>query len=354
MKKRILMALISALALVATACAAQPAGTSPPAGPRTLTVLTHESYVLSDEVIQEFASTNNAKVQFLKQPDAGQALNRAILTKEAPEADVLFGVDNTFFSRAIEAGILEAYRSPALDGIPAEFQLDPESRLTPIDFGDVCLNYDKAYFADKGLQPPQSLADLIRPEYKDLLVVENPAGSSPGLAFMMATIAVFGDDWLDYWEYLKANGVKVVEDWTIAYYTEFSGSSGKGPRPIVVSYATSPPAEVVFADPPIDAPPTAAVTAPDTCFRQIEFAGILKGTKNRDLAEKWIDFMLSVRYQEDLPLNQFVYPVNPQAKLPDIFVKFSTIAEQPANPAPEVIAANRDQWIEEWTETVLR
>jgi len=220
--------------------------TPTPAARRTLTILTHESFRLSDNVLQAFESANNATVRFLKLPDAGQALTRAILTSDAPEADVLFGVDNTFFSRAIDADILEAYRSPALDAIPNAFKLDPESRLTPIDFGDVCLNIDKAYFAGKNLPLPQSLADLARPEYQDLLVVENPAGSSPGLAFMLATVSVFGEEgWLDYWQQLKDNGVKVVEDWSTAYYVEFSASSGKGPRPIVVSYASSPPAEVV-------------------------------------------------------------------------------------------------------------
>ena len=352
MNKRILIPLISALALVTSACAAQPAT---PTGPRTLTVLTHESFALSEDVLEEFESANNATVQFLKQPDAGQALNRAILTKDNPEADVLFGVDNTFMSRALDEGILEPYRSPALAEISAEFQLDPENRLTPIDFGDVCLNYDKAYFAERNLQPPQALADLARPEYKDLLVVENPASSSPGLAFMLATVARFTEEsWLDYWADLENNGVKVVEDWTTAYYTEFSGSSGKGPRPIVVSYASSPPAEVFFAESSLEDAPAAAVTAPQTCFRQIEFVGILKGTKNRDLAEKWVAFMLGERYQEDVPLNQFVYPVNPQAELPEVFVKYSQIAQEPANLPPEAIAANRDRWIEEWTNTVLR
>ncbi len=324
-------------------------------GTRTLTVLSHESFALSDAVMQKFETDNQVKVQIIKQGDAGQALARAILTKDAPEADVLFGVDNTFMGRALDADILEPYAPPGLSVVPAAFMLDPSNRLTPIDYGDVCLNYDKAYFEQKKLAPPQTLTDLTKPEYKDLLVTENPAGSSPGLAFMLATVSAFGEDkWLDYWKQLKANGVKVVEDWNTAYYTEFSGSSGKGPRPIVVSYASSPPAEVVFANPPTDTAPTAAVTGPQTCFRQIEFAGILKGTKNRDLAEKWIDFMLSVPYQEDLPLNQFVYPVNPSAKLPDVFTKWSSIAQQPANLAPDVIAKNRDQWVTDWTNEVLR
>ena len=338
-----------------TATPTKPPVTPTPAGPRTLTLLTHESFALSDAVIKEFESANNATLKLIKQPDAGQALTRAILVKDNPEADMLFGVDNTFMSRALDADILEVYEPAALSAIPAEFQLDNSSRLTPIDYGDVCLNYDKAYFAKKKLQPPQSLADLTKPAYKNLLVVENPAGSSPGLAFMLATIDTIGqNNWLTYWKQLKDNGVKVVEDWNTAYYTEFSGSSGKGPRPMVVSYASSPPAEVVFANPPIDAPPTAAVTASGTCFRQVEFAGILKGTQNRDLAEKWIDFMLSLRYQEDLPLNQFVYPVHPDAKLPEVFDKWSVIATDPASLDPAVIAANRDKWIEQWTETVLK
>jgi thiamine transport system substrate-binding protein len=322
---------------------------------RTLTVLAHDSFALSDKVLQQFEQANNVKMQLIKQGDAGQALSRAILTRDSPEADVIFGVDNTFMGRALEAGILEAYQPIGLANVPKELQLDPTGHLIPIDYGDVCLNYDKAYFEQKKLPPPQTLTDLTKPEYKDLLVVENPAGSSPGLAFMLATISAYGEQrWLDFWGDLKKNGVKVVEDWNTAYYTEFSGSSGKGPRPIVVSYASSPPAEVIFADPPIDQAPTAAITNPQTCFRQIEFAGILKSTKNRDLAEKWIDFMLSVPYQEDLPLNQFVYPINPQAMLPEAFVKWSSAAQGPANLTPEAIAKNRERWIEEWTSTVLR
>ena len=359
MKKAVLTLLLAALISAACAPAALPPAPTKAATPsdeaRTLTVLTHESFALSDAVLQQFEQANNVKVQFIKQGDAGQALSRAILTKDNPEADVIFGVDNTFMGRALNAGILDTYRPIGLGHVPQEFQLDPTQQLIPIDYGDVCLNYDKAYFAQKQLPPPQKLADLTKPEYKNLLVIENPAGSSPGLAFMLATVSAFGEDrWLDFWADLKKNGVKVVEDWNTAYYTEFSGSSGKGARPIVVSYASSPPAEVIFADPPIDQAPTAAITDPKTCFRQIEMAGILKGSKNRDLAEKWIDFMLSVPYQEDLPLNQFVYPINPQAKLPEVFEKWSSVAQEPANLLPEVIAANRERWIEEWTNEVLR
>ncbi len=247
--------------------------------------MTHDSFAISEGVLAAFEQENNAKVQFLKAGDTGAALNKAILSKGNPLADVFYGVDNTFLSRALDEGIYEPYASPALADIPAEFQLDPENRALPVDFGDVCLNYDKAYFTEKGIAPPASLEDLLKPEYKSLLVVQNPATSSPGLAFLLATIGHFGQEgYLDYWKGLVANDVMVVNDWETAYYTEFSGSSGKGPRPIVVSYNSSPAFEVIYASPPVDQPPTAAVTADGACFRQVEFVGILQGARNRELA----------------------------------------------------------------------
>jgi thiamine transport system substrate-binding protein len=236
--------------------------------------------------------------------------------------------------------------------VPVEFQLDAKNRALPVDYGDVCINYSKAFFDKNGLQPPASLDDLKKPEYKDLLVVENPATSSPGLAFLLATISQYGDGYLDYWRALKANGVVVVDGWETAYYTNFSGSSGNGPQPMVVSYASSPAAEVIFATTPLDTAPTASITAPGTCFRQIEFVGILKGTPNRDLAEKFIDFMLSVPFQEDMPLKMFVYPVNSNATLPEAFVQYADVAQSPAG-VPANLESMRDTWINDWTEAVL-
>ncbi len=187
--------------------------------------------------------------------------------------------------------------------------------MTPIDFGDVCLNYDKDYFGKHELPPPTSLEALTKPEYKDLTVVENPATSSPGLAFMLGTIDHFGEEgWLGYWKQLEANGVEVASSWDEAYYTDFSGSSGKGPKPIVVSYASSPPAEVIFAETPLTEAPTAVVES--TCFRQVEFAGVLAGTKHDAAAQRFIDFMVGTTFQNDMPLNMFVYPVNTKAVLP--------------------------------------
>ncbi|MBI2845816.1 MAG: thiamine ABC transporter substrate-binding protein, partial [Chloroflexi bacterium] len=290
-----------------------------PAGPRTLTLMTHDSFAISDEVLAEFEAENNAQVEILRAGDAGAALNQAILSKDNPLGDVFFGVDNTFFSRALEADIFLPYRPAGLDKVPDEFELDPQYRLVPIDYGDVCLNYDKDYFAAQGLPVPQSLRDLTDPAYRGLLVVENPATSSPGLAFLLATLATFGETgdytYLDFWADLRENDILVTDGWETAYFTEFTRYGGG--RPIVVSYATSPPAEVFFSEGALTDPPTASILAAGSCFRQIEFAGVLKGTGNQDLAQKFIDYMLSLRFQEDIPLNMFVFPVNEEAQWPE-------------------------------------
>jgi thiamine transport system substrate-binding protein len=291
----------------------------------------------------------------LKSGDTGTALNKAILSRDNPLADVFYGVDNTFLSRALDEGIFVPYASPRLGDIPAGFKLDEQNRALPVDYGDVCLNYDRGYFNQHNLQPPHSLDDLLKPDYKGLLVVQNPATSSPGLAFLLATIGVYGEDsYLDYWKGLATNEVLVVNDWETAYNTEFSGSSGKGPRPIVVSYSSSPVFEVIYASTPIDEPPTAAVVDDNTCFRQIEFVGILQGGENRDLAEKWVDFMLDVDFQADMPMQMFVFPVNPQARLDEAFVKHLQTPQQTASVSPQEIAAKREQWLRAWTEAVLR
>ena len=353
--------LFNLLAIGLTACAQATVAPTPTAAPpitpaisgsQTLVVMTHDSFAASADVLLAFESAYNVVVKILPSGDAGTALNKAILSKGNPIADVFYGVDNTFLSRALSEDIFEQYNSPMLANIPEAFKLDPQNRALPVDYGDVCPNYDKTYFTQKGLQPPRTLEDLIKPEYKGLLVVENPATSSPGLAFLLATIGRFGTDgYLNYWKSLVANDVLVVNDWESAYNTEFTAHGGT--RPIVISYGSSPPAEVIFASTPIPEPPTAVITAGKSCFRQIEFVGILKGTKNRDLAEKWVDYMLDVTFQQDMPLQMFVFPVNQKAKLPDQFAQFTTIPVDTAQVSPDVIAANRDAWLQAWTEAVL-
>jgi thiamine transport system substrate-binding protein len=325
--------------------------------PAEIILMTHDSFAISEAVLNEFEVENGVKVIILPAGDTGAALNQAILSKTDPLADVFFGVDNSFMSRALDEDIFLSYQSLALENISDSLKLDDTFRLLPVDFGDVCLNYDIEWFESRGIEPPQSLTDLILPIYENTVVVENPATSSPGLAFMLATISEFGLEgdftYLDFWREMRNNGVMVTDGWEDAYYGQFS-ATGSGARPIVVSYASSPPAEVVFSEPPLEEPPTATITSPGSCFRQVEFIGILKGTENQPLAEKLIDFMLAQTFQEDIPLNMFVFPSNTKAQLPQVFVDWAAIPEEPATVAPEQIEANREMWIESWTEAVLR
>ncbi len=264
------------LAATALALGLLLAGAIPAAAEETtVTLMTHDSFYLPDEVFESFEAEHDARVQLLPAGDAGAMVNQAILTADAPLADVLFGVDNTFLSRALAADLFEPYAPAALAAVPAELQLDPEGRVTPVDFGDVCLNLDRAAFADGELPTPATLEDLADPALAGQLVVENPATSSPGLAFLLATMAYFGEDgWADYWRALREADVTVASGWEEAYYGRFSGGSGEGDRPIVVSYAASPVAEVLYATilrrrshPPSRSRPVASVrwSSPASC-----------------------------------------------------------------------------------------
>lgn len=318
-------------------------------GPVTLTLLTHDSFAVSDGVLEAFTAETGIGVEVARGQDAGLLLNRAILTKGDPEGDVLWGVDNTLASRAVAEELLVPYRPAVADELGFA-DLSPSDVLTPVDRGYVCVNADRRWFAERDLPVPASLDELTDPRYRDLLVVQDPSTSSPGLAFLLATVARYGDGWQDYWQGLVDNGVKVADGWTTAYTVEFSGSSGQGPRPLVVSYSTSPAAEVVFADPRPAEAPTVSI---DGCFEQIEYAGILEGTNHEPEARRLVDFLVSTAFQEDMPLNMFVYPARPDAGVPSEFTSF---APEPVTTydVPADLDERREDWIDEWTDLVLR
>lgn len=313
-----------------------------------ITVLTYDSFVVSDAVLEEFEAETGVSVEILTSGDTGTMVAQAIQTRDDPIADVMFGVDNTFLCRALAADLFTPYAAAGLDTVPASFQLDGEHRVTPVDFGDVCVNrWEEAY---AGGSAPATLDDLASEAHDDELVVQNPETSSPGFAFLLATIARYGDGWEGYWEQLRDRGVAVTAGWTEAYYTEF-GPYG-GDRPLVVSYASSPVAEVVFADPPVAESPTGVLE--DSCFRQIEFAGIMAGTDQPAAAAAFVEFMLSDSFQEDVPLNMFVFPVSETAELPEVFADHATVPEDPETMDPETIEAGRLDWTDRWVEIVLR
>ncbi len=333
----------------ATGSAPPPASsTAPDLHGQTLTIVAHDSFAVSKDVLHDFETRTGVTVKLVQGGDAGAVVNQAILSQDHPQGDLLYGIDNTLLSKGLDAGLFEPYASPELANVDRTFDLDAtQHRVTPIDESDVCLNYDKRSAA------PATLDDLETPAFKEKTVVENPATSSTGLAFLLATVAKYGEDgYLDYWKALKANGVKVDDGWDQAYNNDFTlGSGGTGTRTVVASYATSPPADVVFADPPKTTTDVGVVD--DACFRQIEFAGVLAGGAHPDAARAFIDFMLSSTFQADMPLNMFVYPVRNGVQLPDAFTTYSVKPVNAVDVSQDRIAANREKWIDDWTATVL-
>lgn len=329
MKKIMIMFCVGALVL--TACSSDNAD-SGNSGSREVTLLAYDSFTPEEGVFDDFTNETGYTVKVVTGGDSGAVVSKAILTSGNPEGDVLWGVDNTALSRVIAADVFDSYEE--------------------VNTGDICINIDNEWFASRDIPAPTTFDDLIRPEYENLLVVQDPVSSSPGLGFLLATVAHFGEDnWPDFWSELKENGVLIAPDWTTAYYTNFSGSSGKGNRPLVVSYGSSPPAEVVFSDPPIDTPPTSVMTA--SCFQQIEYVGVLRGTKNSEGAEALVKYLLDTAFQESMPLTLFVYPINPDAQLPEVFTKFAVRPDTPLTMSPDTIADNRDTWLTKWREIVL-
>ena len=323
--------LVTSLVIIAAACTTS-SNPSTDATPNEVTLLAYDAFTPQDGIFDAFTAATGAKVKVVTSGDTGTLISKAILTAGNPEGDVLWGLDNTLLSRAQKAELLTSYE--------------------PVDYGDICVNYDKQWFASRNIAPPTSLEDLALPTYKNLLTVEDPVASSPGLGFLLGTIAHFGaDNWQGYWKSLKANGVHIAPDWTTAYTIDFSGSSGKGKYPLVVSYGSSPPAEVLYAEKPIDTPPTAVIES--TCFRQTEYVGALRGTRNPNNATLLISYLLDIPFQESMPLSLFVFPINKKAALPDLFTQFAVTPKNPLSLNPADIEKNRDSWLSTWRDIVL-
>ncbi|MDB1089663.1 thiamine ABC transporter substrate-binding protein [Streptomyces sp. ACA25] len=361
MKRTTTTALAAALGVVMLAACSGSDDTGPadgaaaPEGGETVTLVTHNSFAVSDDALQQFSDETDYRVKILRVGDGGVLVNQAVLTAGNPQGDVLFGVDNTLLSRALDAGLFVPHEAAGLDQVPEELQLDSgEHRVTPVDTGDICVNYDRAWFEERDLAPPETFEELADPAYRDLLVVQNPATSTPGLGFLLGTAAEYGDDgWQDYWQQLADNGVEVVEGWEQAYYEHFSGSGGsEGDRPLVVSYASSPPAEVLYgSEENPEQAPTGVSTG--TCFRQIEFAGLLDGAPNPEGGKRLLDFLLSPAFQEDVPLEMFVNPARADVELPEVFTTYGEHIEEPRTMDPQRITENREQWVDEWTSLVV-
>ena len=346
-RPKVLTACVAAL-LALTACgtstdntATEPTGATTPVPstyakdhtPDEVTLLAYDAFTPPEGIFDEFTKATGAKVKVVTGGDSGAVITKAILTAGNPEGDVLWGIDNTTLQKVQAKKVLNTY--------------------TPVDYGDVCVNYSKRWFAEHKLTPPSTIDDLTKTEYMNLLVVQDPVNSSPGLAFLLATIAKHPTDWQDYWGKLKKNGVKISPDWTTAWTMDYSGSGNKGDRPMVVSYGSSPPAEMVFATNPsaIDFPDSGVIE--QTCFRLTEYTGVLTGAKNPHLGQQLVDYLLGKTFQSAMPTSLFVWPVNPEATIPPVFIRWAVRATTPLTIPPAEIDTNLKSWLDDWRALAL-
>lgn len=355
MKYRAGLALL--LASTVAACSAVGSGGPSPTSAGTargeVRLVAHDSFSLSDGLLDAFTAETGYAVTVVQPGDAGTLVNQLVLTKDAPIGDVVFGIDNTFASRALDEGVVvppsPALTAPALADAQRYAVPGDGGALTAIDVGDVCVNVDHAWFAERGLAEPVTLDDLAEPEYRDLLVTPSPATSSPGFAFLLATVGAFGEDgWADYWRRLADNGLKVTEGWSDAYYVDFTAGGGDGTRPLVLSYASSPPYTVPEGG---DAPTTGALL--DTCFRQVEYAGVLAGAANPAGAAALVDFLLSDEVQADIPGSMYMYPVSSAVSVPDDWAQWAPLADAPFDVPAADVAAHREEWLATWADVAL-
>ncbi len=347
----------AALAALGTLCACSVGGGSggddePGATDTTVTLVTHDSFAMPEELLAEFEEQSGYTLEVARSGDAGALTNRLVLTAENPLGDAVFGIDNTFAGRAVEEGILAQHVAAGLPPSAEELRLEGGAAdvLTPVDWGDVCVNVDDTWFAAEGITPPRTLDDLVEPAYEGLFVTPAPNSSSPGFAFLLATIGRYGEDgWQDYWERLMANDTRVVAGWSDAYEVDFTAGGGEGERPIVVSYNSSPPFTIPEGG---KRPATSALL--DTCFRQVEYAAVLEGADNPEGARALVDFMVGRSFQQALPESMFVFPVDDRIQLPELWARWAQPAEKPITVPFDEINANRTTWLRQWSDVTAR
>jgi len=313
-----------------------------------LRVMVHSSFDLPKPLLAQFETQNNVKLAIIKGGDAGEMLNKLILTRAQPIADVVYGLDNTLVGKALGAGILE----PTLPQTTTAAEASLGASVAAVDYGFVTLNYDKATLAKNGVALPTTLQDLTLPAYKNWLVLPNPATSSTGYAFLLATISSMGEEKaFAWWVQMRANGLKVVKGWSEAYYTEFT--QNKGAYPLVVSYATSPAAEVFYSKTKITESPTASLNLAGGVFRQVEGVALIKGTAQRDAALKFVDFLRSAAVQEALQTSMWMYPVRGKTARAEV-LRHAVEPTQFEAPSAQVIATKGSEWVARWTKVVLK
>jgi len=322
---------------------------APGESPSEVVLVTHESFAMPDKLLRQFESDTGLTLDVRSAGDAGTVTNKLVLTKDDPTGDVAFGVDNTFASRALEAGVFADSDADLPDGADDFALADGTDRLVPVDTGSVCVNVDTGWFAERDLDAPETLDDLVDPAYRDLFVTPGAATSSPGMAFLLSTIAEYGDAWPDYWADLMANGAKLTNGWSDAYYVDFTRGGGDGDRPIVLSYDSSP--AFTLAE---DGESSTTEALLDTCFRQVEYAGVLEGAANPEGGRELLEFLLSPEVQAALPESMYVFPVVDGVDLPPDWARFAVQPDDAYSVDAAEVAERREEWLTTWTDVTTR
>ncbi|HPO26630.1 MAG TPA: thiamine ABC transporter substrate-binding protein [Petrotogaceae bacterium] len=293
---------------------------------------------IEDKLIGTFESSNNCKVNVVRLGDAGNMVARLKLEKKNPKADVVIGLDQSLSMSAISEGLLQPYISPMLSKLrDPNLIFDKDYYVTPFDYGAIAFVYDPSKLS----KIPEKMEDISA--YKNSLIIQDPKSSSTGQALLIWTIALYNDSWTDFWKKMKPAVLTVTPSWDDAF-SKFE----QGEAPIMLSYAT----DGAYSYHYYQSTKYKAFIPKDGAYVQIEGAGIVKGSKNKQLAQKFIDFLLSDEFQQEVALNQWMFPVT-DVKLPEAF-KYAVVPEKILSVDIKAISSQMDKYIKTWEEIMYK
>ncbi len=339
MKKSLLFALCLLCAVYVSAKASKEEAAQEA---QTLVVYATDSFLSewgpAPQVFPKFEEKYGIKIESRQVGSAGEIVNLVIMDKGKQSADIIIGADNNLLSTLLDNDVLAPYKPAGIEKVKDELLFDKTYHLIPYDYSFFALVYD----SNKIKNPPKSLDDLLKPEYKKSLIIMDPRTSSPGLGFLMWTVKCKGEGYKDYWKKLMPNILTVSESWSSGY-----GLFTNGEAPMVTSYTTSPAYHVEYDK--IENIKT--VLFDEGNYMQTEGAGILKNAPHMDAAKKFMDFILSEDFQKEIPLTNWMYPVT-DIPMPASY-KSAPVSDKPLLLEPKEISKNMDSWLNGWLESTL-
>ena len=302
-----------------------------------LTIYTYDSFVSEwgpGPIIEKiFEEKHNADLEFVAVDSAATLLNKVILEGDTTKADIVLGLDMNLFDLAEQSELFTSHNINNINNIinvPLKWE---SNKFVPYNYGYFSFVYNEANLES----PPKSMDELIN-STNARIVIQDPRTSTPGLGLLTWMKALYGDKAGDEWKKLNKKIISVTKGWTDAYYNFFMA----GEADMVLSYTTSPAAHIMFEE----RYDILATTFEEGNYITIEFAGILNNSKNKDLANKFLNFMLSEEFQSVIPSTNIMYPVTNIKDLPEAFDKLEV--PKFIQMDPKEINKNKEKWIDEW------